>query len=233
MDVFVLTLITAAVFGTVAHVVRVPALVGFLAAGFVLGGLGMEASAGLEQLASVGVTLLLFTIGLKFDVRSLLQPEAYGTASLHMAFSVLIGAGTVGLAGVIGLASADSWRTLVLVGFALSFSSTVLCMKVLEERSDDGSYYGQTAIAILVFQDLLAVAFIVASDDDLPSLWALALVLLVPLAWALRRVLDVLGHDELVVLFGVTMALGPGYFAFESVGITGAASSSRSAWAPP
>ncbi|WEV78035.1 cation:proton antiporter [Janibacter cremeus] len=221
MNDIALTLIAAAAFGTVAHVMRVPALVGFLVAGFVLGGVHIEPFPGLEELAAVGVTLLLFTIGLKFDVRSLLRPEAYGTASLHLAFSVLVGAGVVGAAGAMGLAAVDGWRTLVLMGFALSFSSTVLCMKVLEERSDDGSFYGQTAIAILVFQDLTAVAFITATGGDPLSPWALALVLILPLAWLLRHVLDRIGHDELVVLFGVAMALGPGYFAFEAVGIKG------------
>ncbi|MGM1017598.1 MAG: cation:proton antiporter [Actinomycetota bacterium] len=221
MNDIALTLIAAATFGTVAYLLRVPALVGFLAAGFVLGALQVEPFPGLQQIADVGVTLLLFTIGLKFDVRSLLRPEAYGTASLHMVFSVLIGAGTVGLAGVLGLATVDGWHTLALIGFALSFSSTVLCVKVLEERSDDGAFYGQTAIAILVIQDLAAVVYITASADEPPSLWAFALVLVFPLAWLLRRVLDRIGHGELLVLFGVVLALGPGYAAFEAVGIKG------------
>nr|WP_246297302.1 cation:proton antiporter family protein [Janibacter cremeus] len=216
-----MTLIAATAFGTVAHVLRVPALVGFLAAGFVLGAMEIAPFPGLEQLAGIGVTLLLFTIGLKFNVRSLLRPEAYGTAVVHMVLSVLVGAGTLGLAGALGLTVLDGWHTVVLIGFALSFSSTVLCVKVLEERSDDGSFYGQTAIAILVIQDLLAVAFISATSDEPLSPWAFGLVLLLPAAWLLRRVLDLVGHDELLVLFGVAMALGPGYFAFEAVGITG------------
>lgn len=221
MHEIALTLGVAVVFGTIAHLLRVPALVGFLVAGFVLGAIRIEPFAGLEQLAGVGVTLLLFTIGLKFDIRTLLRREAYGTASVHMLFSVLVGAGTIGLAAVLGLASLDGWNTLVLIGFALSFSSTVLCVKVLEERSDDGSFYGQTAIAILVIQDLAAVVFITVSAAEPPSLWAFALVLVFPLAWVLRKVLNVIGHGELMVLFGVAMALGPGYFAFEAVGIKG------------
>lgn len=221
MDVIALTLIVAAAFGTIAHLLRVPALVGFLAAGFVLGAMHTEPFVGLERIADIGVTLLLFTIGLKFDVRSLLRPESYGTTAIHMLLSVLVGAGAVALAGVIGLTAVDGWRTLALVGLALSFSSTVLCVKVLEDRSDDGSLYGQTAIAILVLQDVIAVVFITVNADEPPSPWAFALLLLFPLAWLLRRLLDVIGHGELLVLFGVVMALGPGYLAFEAVGITG------------
>lgn len=221
MDVIALTLIVAAAFGTIAHLLRVPALVGFLAAGFVLGAANVAPFVGLDRIAEIGVVLLLFTIGLKFDIRALLRPEAYGTTVIHMVLSVLVGAGMVGLAGVIGFTSVDGWRTLALVGFALSFSSTVLCVKVLEDRSDDGSLYGQTAIAILVIQDVAAVVFITVNADDPPGPWALVLLLVFPLAWLMRRLLTLIGHGELLVLFGVAMALGPGYFAFEAVGIKG------------
>ncbi|GAB3660040.1 cation:proton antiporter [Zhihengliuella somnathii] len=222
MQEIAVTLLAAAALGWLALVSRIPPLVGFLAAGFLLGGLGIEAFPGLEPLADLGVTLLLFTIGLKFNVRSLLRPEAYGTASIHMAFSVLLGMGTLGLFGVLGfIAGGEDWKTLMLVGFALSFSSTVLCVKVLEERSDDGSYYGQTAIAILVLQDVAAVAFMTITAGHAPSPWAFALIALLPAAWLLRRALNRVGHGELMVLFGVAMALGPGYFAFDAVGLKG------------
>lgn len=219
----VATLGTATVLGIVAHLLRVPPLVGFLAAGFLLGALDVTAFPGLEQASHLGVTLLLFTIGLKFDARTILRPEAFGTAAADMAVSMVLGAATLLLAGALGLADLDGgWRTLALVGFALSFSSTVLCVKVLEERSDDGSLYGQTAIAILVIQDLAAVAFISGSEGHAPSPWAITVVLLlIPAAWVLRQVLDLVGWGELLILFGVVAAIGPGYALFELVGIEG------------
>ena len=222
MQDIIVTIAAALVLGMLAHELRIPPLVGFLGAGFLLHFLGFTTFAGLQEVSDLGVILLLFTIGLKFDLRSLLQPEAYGTAVLHMLSVVLVGAGTIGLAAVIGVVSlSGGLSTLGLLGFALSFSSTVLVVKVLEDRSDDGSYYGQIAIAILVIQDLAAVTFITVAGEDPPSLWAFALILLVPTAWVLRRVLDRIGRGELLVLFGVVMALGPGYVAFESVGIHG------------
>jgi glutathione-regulated potassium-efflux system ancillary protein KefC len=218
----VITIAAALAFGILAHEVRIPPLVGFLAAGFCLHLFGFTAFAGLQEISDLGVVLLLFTIGLKFDLRSLLQPEAHGTALLHMVTVVLLGAGTIGFATVIGVVSVGGGLgTLALLGFALSFSSTVLVVKVLEDRSDDGSYYGQIAIAILVLQDLAAVAFITIAGEEPPSPWALALLLLIPGVWVLRRILDRIGRGELLVLFGVVMALGPGYVAFESVGIHG------------
>ena len=222
MQEIIVTIAVALALGLVAHELRIPPLVGFLGAGFLLHLLGATAFAGLGLVSDLGVILLLFTIGLKFDLRSLIQPEAYGTAALHMLTSVLVGAGTIGLAAVIGVVTLDGGLgTVGLLGFALSFSSTVLVVKVLEDRSDDGSYYGQIAIAILVFQDIAAVAFITVAGEEPPSPWAFALVLLVPASWVLRRILDRVGRGELLVLFGVVMALGPGYVAFESVGIHG------------
>jgi glutathione-regulated potassium-efflux system ancillary protein KefC len=222
MTDIVITIAVALALGLVAHELRVPPLVGFLAAGFFLHLFGFTAFAGLQEVSDLGVVLLLFTIGLKFDLRSLLQPEAHGTAALHMVTVILLGAGTIGLAAVIGIVTVDGGvGTLALLGFALSFSSTVLVVKVLEDRSDDGSYYGQIAIAILVLQDIAAVAFITIAGEEPPSLWAFGLVLLIPAVWVLRKILDRVGRGELLVLFGVVMALGPGYVAFESVGIHG------------
>ncbi|WP_010524102.1 cation:proton antiporter family protein [Nesterenkonia sp. F] len=221
LDVAV-TLLVATAAGVLARWCRVPPLVGFLGAGFLLGGAGMEPFDGLAELADVGVTLLLFTIGLKFDVRALMRREAWGSAVTHMVLFTLVTAGLLGLLAGIGMTLLDGgWATLALLGFALSFSSTVLCVKVLEERSDDGAYYGQAAIAILVLQDLAAVGFITATAEEPPSLWAIALILLLPGAWLLGRILEKVGHGELLVLFGAAMALGPGYWLFDSLGIKG------------
>lgn len=120
MQEIIVTIAVALALGMVAHELRIPALVGFLGAGFLLHLLGFSAFDGLEQVSDIGVVLLLFTIGLKFDLRSLLQPEAYGTAALHMLTSVLVGAGTIGCAAVIGVVSLDGGLgTVGLLGFAL------------------------------------------------------------------------------------------------------------------
>ncbi len=108
----------------------------------------------------------------------------------------------------------------VLVGFAFSFSSTVFAVKALEERNESSSLPGRIAVGILIVQDLFAVVFLTVAVDEPPSWWAVpviaGLVLLRPvLGWVLDRV----GHGELLVLFGICLAVGVGLGAFDQVGL--------------
>ena len=80
----------AFVLGFAARLVGLPPMVGFLAAGFALNGLGFEGGPTLDQFADLGVTLLLFSIGLKLKIKSLLQPEVWAGASLHMVATVVV-----------------------------------------------------------------------------------------------------------------------------------------------
>ena len=123
-----LTLVLVAfAFGFAATLVRLPPLVGYLAAGFVLHAFGEESSEGIEIIGDLGVLLLLFGIGLKLRVQTLARPVVWAGASMHAALTTAgIGALMLGL-GAIGLPlAADlSLGQAALVGFAFSFSSTV------------------------------------------------------------------------------------------------------------
>ena len=208
--------------GLGARLTGLPPLVGYLIAGFVLYGAGMEASATLRGFSDIGITLLLFSIGLKLRVGNLLMPQVWAVASLHMLAAVLLlTAGILGL-GWIGtpvLAGLDA-RQVVLIAFVLSFSSTVFAVKVLEEKGEIDAMYGRIAIGILIIQDIAAVIFLAVSSGKLPTLWALLLLLLIPLRPLLLKTLDRSGHGELLILFGLSLALG-GASVFELVGIKG------------
>ena len=209
--------------GGLALAVRLPPLVGFLAAGFVINALDVAEVPQLDVLADLGVTLLLFAIGLKLDVRILLRREVWLTTSVHMLISVALGVAALWLAAVAGVAMlvGQSMQTIALLAFALSFSSTVFVVKVLEERGESHALYGRVAIGILVMQDIVAVVFLTATSGHLPSPWALALVGLWPLTRILRKVWSRLGHGEMQSLFGIVMALVPGYALFTAVGLKG------------
>lgn len=207
----------------VAIVLRLPPLVGFLAAGFVLQSIGAAVLPGLDTLADLGVTLLLFGIGLKLDPRSLVRREVWLTSISHMVVMTLLGAGFLAVLTLGGseLVTGAGGRGLLLVGFALVFSSTVVAVKVLADRSELQSHYGRVVIGVLVIQDIAAVGFLTAAEGDLPGPWTLGLLLLLPGAWLLRRLWDLVPHGEMQALFGIVVALVPGYAVFEAVGLKG------------
>lgn len=213
----------AFVLGFLARLVGLPPLIGFLAAGFLLHSQGVESSAGLQKLSDLGITLLLFTIGLKLRVRTLARPQVWAVAGIHMVTTVaVLGAVIVSLAalGLSGFAGLELPAAL-LIAFALSFSSTVFVVKVLEERGETGSLHGRVSIGILIIQDIVAVVFLAASLAKLPSAWALLLIAsLFPLRSLLFRFLHWVGHGELLVLYGFVLALG-GAELFELVGLKG------------
>lgn len=111
-------------------------MVGFLAAGFALNALGVIEPVWLQPAADLGVTVLLFAIGLKLDLPLLARPRIWGTTLAHGTGMVLIvtpllsGLAALGLPPVAGTGPGG----LALVAFALSFSSTVLAFKILEDR---------------------------------------------------------------------------------------------------
>jgi predicted Kef-type K+ transport protein len=222
MHADLLALGVAFLFGFGARIVNLPPLVGYLVAGFVLYGAGMESSIALQNFAEMGVTLLLFSIGLKLRLGNLLMKQIWGVASLHMVITVAAAAIFVYLLGIAGLTYfiGLDFKLVLLVAFALSFSSTVFAVKVLEEKGEMGSLYGRISIGILIMQDIAAVVFLAASIGKVPSVWALLLLALIPLRPLLHKMLEKSGHGELQVLFGLTLALG-GALVFEFAGVKG------------
>ena len=217
-----LWLIVAFVLGFGARLIGLPPMVGYLIAGFALAGFGMRSGPLLEGLADVGITLMLFTIGLKISLKSLRSPEILGVASTHMAITVAVATLFVMGVGARGVALFDgiSWQTAALVAFAMSFSSTVFAVKVLDEKGEIASRHGRIAIGILVIQDIIAVVFMAASEGAMPSVFALGLFGLIFVRKPLDRLAQKAGHGELLLLFGFGMAV-LGYALFSAVGLKG------------
>ena len=219
MDQFPIMITAAFVLGLGVRFVGLPPLVGFLLAGFGLNLAGYVSTPSLERAADLGVTILLFTIGLKLRVRTLLRPAVWGGATLHMAitvvlFGLLLFALPFGIFGTLDLATA------ALIAFALSFSSTVFAVKVFEGQGQSESLHARTAIGILIMQDVVAVIVLAASKGQMPSPWALALLALIPGRHLLKWLMERSGHGELLLLFGIMMTFA-GVELFELVNLKG------------
>lgn len=191
-----------------------PPLVGYLAAGFTLSALGYTGNDILKEIAHAGVLLLLFSVGLKLRLSTLIRKEILAGSLLHMLITIglvyLILVTTIGLAHQVALISA----------IALSFSSTVVAAKVLESKRELRAFHGRVAIGILIVQDLVAVAVLSIGNGVAPSPWAIILLGLLFVRPVLFRLLDVTGHGELVVLYGLLLALVIGGSSFEYFGLS-------------
>lgn len=198
-------------------------MLGFLLSGFLMNFLGLtDGSLALEKIADLGIILLLFTIGLKLDLKGLAKAEVWGGATIHalatifFLSSLVIGGGAFGLAQLAGLDAVQA----ALIGFALSFSSTVFAVKVLEGKGEMNAMHGRISISILIMQDLMAVFFLTLSKGEIPSLWVLALpVVLLALRPILLYIINHIGHGELLPLSGFFIALVVGTTSFSMVGL--------------
>jgi predicted Kef-type K+ transport protein len=188
-----------------------PPLPGYLLAGFLAHGLGLGDVALISAIADIGILLLLFTIGLKLNLRDIAIPQVWAVAGLQALIAVPLTTAVIVIAGMLFpvLALQDTISAWVLA-FALSFSSTVFAVKVFEDRGETAAFHARLAIGILVLQDLAAVVFLVATSDTTPGPLTAGLVLLVAARPILLWLLKMARHGELVMLFGVALALGAG-----------------------
>ena len=145
---------------TLLHRLRIPSIAGFILAGLLVGpdlfGLVNDPHR-VEQLAEIGVALLLFGIGLEisFDkLKRLWRPIAVG-GTLQVLLSV---AATVGIATLFGLPV----NSAIFLGFLLAVSSTAIVLRGLEERGEIDAPHGRLTLGILVFQDLCVIPMMLA-----------------------------------------------------------------------
>lgn len=208
--------------GLTAKSLSFPPSIGYLGAGFALNYYGYQADDSLTTLSNLGITLMLFTIGLKLNVKSLFKREVWLTSSLHTITWILLTVSIIKLFAVIaiGYFAELDLLTATLIAFALSFSSTVCVIKLLEENGEMRTRHGKLAVGILVIQDIVAVAFLVFATGKAPSVWALSLLLLFVLKPIINKIVNHVGHGELIPLTGFFIALGS-YELFELVNIKG------------
>lgn len=165
---------------------------------------------------------MLFTIGLKVNFKQLLRKDIWSATLGHMTVWLIFLFPILSLlAAIVGYEYLNlTFAQSALVGFALSFSSTVCTIKVLEDNSELKTKHSDLAIGILIVQDIVAVGFLIAATGKMPSIWALCLFALILLRPLLRWLSNTSGHGELLPLLGFVLALG-GVQLFEFVHLKG------------
>ncbi len=134
-------------------------IVGFLMTGVLVGPFGLSLVSDTESvhlLAEIGVILLLFSLGLEFSFKKLMQIRhvVFGTGFLQVSVTVMAG---LGLAMLLGL----DLRVAVFLGFLVALSSTAIVIKMLLERGEIDSVHGRVSLGVLIFQDLCVIPMIV------------------------------------------------------------------------
>ncbi|MFM7515731.1 MAG: cation:proton antiporter [Pirellula sp.] len=154
----------ALVLGYLCHLIRLSPIVGFLCAGFVIGPItpGFTADPQIAaQLAEIGVVLLLFDVGLHFDLNELGRVRKFAVPG-----ALLQCLGSSLATFLLMLWFSYSWQEAMVMGIAMSFASTVVVTRLLSDANELQTPTGNLAIGWLIVQDVLAVLALVM----LPSL---------------------------------------------------------------
>lgn len=144
---------------------RLPAVIGLIATGIILGPSGADIVVQdnvIATLAELGVILLLFTIGLEFSVAELrtLRRIVLAGGSLQVLLTSLL-SGVLAALGLVAMGIDASANTLIFIGLTVSVSSTAICAKVLKERRELSLPHGRASMGILLFQDIIIVPLMI------------------------------------------------------------------------
>lgn len=149
----------AAAVGIVGLLLRQPLIVAFIAAGIIAGGdmLGLVRSPEhVDLLAEIGISVLLFLVGLKLDLQII---RSLGPVALATGLGQVIFTSVVGL--LICLALGFDLVTSTYVAIALTFSSTIIIVKLLSDKRELDSLHGRIALGFLIVQDIAVVVAMV------------------------------------------------------------------------
>ncbi len=215
-------LLTAAVIGAIGVRLRQPLIVSFIAVGILAGpaGLGWVAAADqVDLLAKIGITLLLFVVGLKLDLRLI---RSMGAVALATGLGQVIFTSVAGFAFAIALGLAP--MAALYVAVALTFSSTIIIVKLLSDKREIDALHGRIAVGFLIVQDIVVVLVMIGlsafgADKETGGFGFQMLMVLLKgaaflafIGFIMRYVLPDLLHRlatsrELLVLFAISWAV--------------------------
>ena len=148
-------LVTSAALGALFVRLRQPLLIAYTVVGVLMGPAGagvVQGNSTIEAFARLGVTVLLFIVGLKLDMQHVrhIGRVALATGLGQLAFTIAIGFGITLLLG-------RGWLEALYIAVALTFSSTIIIVKLLSDKREIDSLHGRIAVGFLVVQDLAVI----------------------------------------------------------------------------
>ncbi len=224
-----LCLVAAAVLAIAFVKLKIPAIAALLGAGVLLGPAGLEAihdRSSIDTIANLGLTLLLFVIGLEVNLKSLLASgrTLIVTGAVQVPLTLAAGCGAFLVIGMSGWALLTGFYPALYLGVACAFSSTLLVVKYLQEHLKLDTIAGRLAVGLLIFQDIWAIVFLALQPSFAhPSIAPIAMTflgtaILAALATVVARVVlskafhVVARSPELVVTLALGWCFGVGLF---------------------
>lgn len=179
-----LSIVAASILAYAAQFLRQPALLGYIAAGMIIGPSGLrlvEHQEDVTAISELGLAFLLFIVGLEIDVKKFVKSGASSAiiGVVQVALCALLGSG---VATWLGYSDLDA----VYIGVTLAFSSTMIVVKLLSDRGELDTLPGRITLGILLVQDALAI-FVLAGQSNIndPSFGPVILSIILGLALVL------------------------------------------------
>ena len=186
----------AAVLGVVVcRSLKLPPMLGYLAAGVLIGPHALalaQNSEGVRHLGEFGVVFLMFAIGLEFSLPKLraMRRQVFGLGLMQVVVTMtLVTGGSLILSRVLGGVWDMGWQTALALSGVMVMSSTAIVVKLMSERAELESEHGRNVMGILLFQDLAVVPLLVL----IPALGSTPDQLLGSLGWALIKATVLVG----------------------------------------
>jgi len=231
-NIILITLITGIIAVALSIILKkfdVPPIIGYIFSGAIIGtvaGLGNNENHILEHIAEFGIVFLMFTIGLEIKLENLIQmkKQVFTFGFLQVILSIVI----------VTILSYYIFhfdiKTSLVIGFALSLSSTAIVLKILNDTNEISKPYGQNTLGILIFQDLAVIPILlmltIFSDntstissmiiDIIQAAIALVIVMILFGKYLLDPILKIVDNanaHELFIMIVLIIAIGASYLA--------------------
>jgi Kef-type K+ transport system membrane component KefB len=218
-----LILVVSTIAGAIGLRLRQPVIIAYIVVGILVGPsvLGLvSAHSQIDLLSQVGIAVLLFLVGLKLDLTQVRQlgPVALATGLGQLAFTISIGFVLIMIMG-------KELMEALYVAIALTFSSTIIIVKLLSDKRELDTLHGRIAVGFLIVQDLAVVLAMMAmsvmkvSDPDVSVLAVAGSLLLrivvaavglfVLMRWVLPKIVSVMARSqELLLIFAIAWGTG-------------------------